>query len=68
MFYIEEERRGVLTNFTNGSARRIAKQIMDFKEERIQSILSGPNVDPELKKEILKNIIKNRVERGRKNA
>ena len=58
----------MLSNFTNGSARRIAKQIMDFSDEKIQSILSGSNLDPELKKEILKNIIKNRVERGRNNA
>lgn len=57
-----------MANFSNGSARRIAKQIMDFKDERIQTILSGFDEDPEFKKEVLKNIIKNRVERGRNNA
>lgn len=54
-----------LSKFTNGSARRIAKQIMDFNDDRVKEILSGIE-EPEFREEILKNIIKNRIERGRK--
>lgn len=50
--------------YIKGSARRVAKQIMDFKEERILSILS--TMDPDFKKEVLANIIRNRIERGRR--
>lgn len=53
-----------MTDFTNGSARRIAKQIMDFREEKILDILS--TMDPDFKKEVVINIIRNRIERGRR--
>ena len=53
-------------NWTNGSSRRVAKQIMDFKEEKIQKILNG--FEPSFKQDVVKNIIRNRIERGRINA
>lgn len=53
------------SRFTNGSARRIAKLIMDFSDDRVKEILSGIE-EPEFREEILKNIVKNKVERGRK--
>ncbi len=54
-----------LSRFTNGSARRIARLIMDFNDEKVKEILSGIE-EPELREEILKNIVQNRIERGRK--
>lgn len=51
-------------NYSNGSPKRVAKQIMDFKEDRIKKILDG--FEPDFKKEVLINIIKNKIERGRK--
>lgn len=51
-------------NYSNGSPRRVAKQIMDFKEDRVKKILDG--FEPAFRKEVLINIIKNKIERGRK--
>lgn len=51
-------------NYSNGSPKRVAKQIMDFKEEKLQEILSG--FEPNFKKEVVINIIQNRIRRGRK--
>lgn len=53
-------------NWTNGSSRRVAKQIMDFKEEKLQEILNG--FESSFKQDVVRNIIKNRIERGRINA
>ena len=60
-----EEKALKPSRFTNGSARRVAKLIMDFSEDRVKEILSGIE-EPEFRKEILKNIVQNRIERGRK--
>ena len=51
-------------NYSNSSPRRVAKQIMDFKEERIKKILDG--FEPNFKKQVVINIIRNKIERGRK--
>ena len=51
-------------NYSNSSPRRVAKQIMDFKEERIRKILDS--FEPDFKREVVINIIKNKIERGRK--
>ena len=51
-------------NYSNGSTRRVEKQIMDFKEERLKKILDSFELD--FKKKVVINIIKNKVERGRK--
>ncbi len=51
-------------NYSNSSPKRVAKQIMDFKEERVKEILDG--FEPGFRKEVVINIIKNKIERGRK--
>lgn len=38
---------------------------MDFNDEKVKEILSGIE-EPEFREEILKNIVQNRIERGRK--
>lgn len=51
-------------NYSNGSPRRVAKQIMDFREEKLKKILDG--FESDFKKKVVINIIKNKIERGRK--
>ena len=50
--------------YSTSSPRRVAKQIMDFKEEKLKKILDS--LEPDFKKEVVINIVKNKIERGRK--
>ena len=52
-----------MTNFTNASARRLAFQLIDRSEDKIQEALS--NLEPEFKNAIVAELVKRRIERGR---
>lgn len=52
-----------MTNWTNASARRVAFQIVDKSEDKIQKILS--TFEPEFRNAIVAEILKKRIERGR---
>lgn len=52
-----------MTNFTNASARRLAFQLIDRSEDKIQEALS--NLEPEFKNAIVAELVKKRIERGR---
>jgi len=52
-----------MTNFSNASARRLAFQLMDRSEDKIQDFLS--NLKPEFKNAIVAELVKRRIERGR---
>ena len=52
-----------MINFTNASARRLAFQLMDRSEDKIQEFLS--NLKPEFKNAIVAELVKRRIERGR---
>lgn len=48
---------------TKGSVRRVAFQIIDFSEDRIQKILS--TFEPDFRNAVVAEILKKRIERGR---
>ena len=52
-----------MIKYSTSSPRRVAKQIMDFREDKIKEILSG--FSPDFKNEVVINIIRNKIERGR---
>lgn len=52
-----------MTNWTNASARRIAFQIIDKSEDKIQKILL--TFEPDFRNAIVAEILKKRIERGR---
>lgn len=54
-----------MSNFSMGSARRVASQIIDFREERLQEVLSS--FEPEFKRKVVKIILEKRIERSRNN-
>ena len=54
-----------MSNFSMGSARRVASQIIDFREERLQEVLSS--FEPEFKRNVVKIILEKRFVRSRNN-
>ena len=52
-----------MTNWTNASARRVAFQIVDKSEDKIQKILL--TFEPDFRNAVVAEILKKRNERGR---
>jgi len=55
-----------MSNHSMGSVRRVAEQVMDFREERLQEFLSTLNSD--FRSQVVKVILEKRIERGRNNG